>query len=279
MTLPTWSIKELQTRYSLEPTLDDIFVEGIFDKELIDAALKNGDNCWRPVYTIDSVDVCNDILTKHGLTSGNRQRNIALCRELDLPRTTSVSCLIDRDFDFWHNPLQHTHGLVLTEFCDMEVCFFNENTVKQLIVDAGRSKIEHWGIFFSSFKKILRTIFSFRLTLFIEEIKVKLVDITRCITIKNSCLSINFEDYANRCLNGYVLPDKLTEIIDSSDNWCKKLENEDHRSATRGHDFLELMCWVVKKTKGTSSFSKVDSMSRVLILLVPNNADFITRPL
>lgn len=56
MELPRPTIEELISRYTLEPTLDDVFVEGAFDKNILDVRARMQADRRITVYEIDSVD-------------------------------------------------------------------------------------------------------------------------------------------------------------------------------------------------------------------------------
>src|SRR5690349_4122089 len=98
------TILELVTKYELEPTLRDVFVEGPSDKALIDVAMTTLDHA-RVVrtYEIDSIDVPGALVRAKNLKVGNKGRLVTLADEMerlssqDLFR--SVVCLVDLDLD------------------------------------------------------------------------------------------------------------------------------------------------------------------------------------
>jgi hypothetical protein len=98
------TIGELVARYTLEPSLKDIYVEGRTDRALIALALdswprSHGVN----VYDIDSVHIPPELLATKGFTEGNKARVLTLADELDRECTESLTarvvCLADRDLD------------------------------------------------------------------------------------------------------------------------------------------------------------------------------------
>mgnify|MGYP001373265796 CR=1 FL=1 len=96
MTLPRRTINELLTRYDLEPELFDIYVEGYFDRDIIDACLYGKTDINIAIYVIDSIDVGIDVLDKYGLTSGNKQRLIALSKELTCSKNAGSRRIFSR---------------------------------------------------------------------------------------------------------------------------------------------------------------------------------------
>ena len=100
------TIAELFARYELEPELADVFVEGTFDREILVQSLNEVQSGYT-FYEIDVIDIPQDILKKHRLSCGNKQRVIALARELStLPDNVQYQCLVDKDLDHWFGSLE-----------------------------------------------------------------------------------------------------------------------------------------------------------------------------
>lgn len=76
-----WTIDELLARYELEPHLSDVFVEGTFDKEVLTQAFSSTSERFT-FYEINVVNVPKDTVERYGLSSGNKQRLMALAQEL-----------------------------------------------------------------------------------------------------------------------------------------------------------------------------------------------------
>jgi hypothetical protein len=97
-------LDELFVRYELEPSLCDLYVEGLTDKSIIEWFLdKSGLGKEKfTVYEIDTVDIPTEELFKIGLNDANRSRVIFLALQLQqylkncLP---NVVCIADKDFD------------------------------------------------------------------------------------------------------------------------------------------------------------------------------------
>jgi len=97
-------LDELVARYVLEPSLHDVYVEGLTDKCIIQWFLEesNLDTENVAVYEIDTIDIPTDRLFELGLNDNNRSRVIFLAFELQsrfegsLP---TVICIADKDFD------------------------------------------------------------------------------------------------------------------------------------------------------------------------------------
>ena len=89
-------INELVARYTLEPGIRDIYVEGRFDKDVIQWYVQRLGYRDVRVFEIGLVDVAGEILQKYGLRPGEKSRTIALAEELanqlgnDMRQATAV---------------------------------------------------------------------------------------------------------------------------------------------------------------------------------------------
>jgi hypothetical protein len=98
------TILELIALYAFEPTLRDVYVEGVSDRALLELGLEPHDPFGRSkVYAIDDIEVPTDVVAGLGLDIGNKGRLLALAMTLerDSPRDVSgqVVCLVDTDLD------------------------------------------------------------------------------------------------------------------------------------------------------------------------------------
>lgn len=189
-------------RYELEPTLDDVYVEGLFDKEVLDIAYRHTNITPRPIYTADSVELSDAVHIKHNVTKGNKQKLILLCRELAAVNANGrVRFLVDRDTDHWFGPLEQGIGLVWTDYCDIETYFFEKELVRELIVDAGRAQVASWDEFYESFIAVLRQLFAIRLAARELELSVKFIDAKKCLRITGSAIEFDDRNFIIKSLN------------------------------------------------------------------------------
>jgi hypothetical protein len=159
---PQWTIAELLVRYDLEPQLKDVFVEGSFDSDVLRKVFRN--DAQQAVYIIDTVDVGAELLSDHGLSTGNKQRLIVLSRELaEIPREARVRCLVDQDLDRWFGELEANSRLVWTRYNSLELYFYEESFILTLIVDTAKAKFEDFDLLMKSVVYFLRVLFALRL--------------------------------------------------------------------------------------------------------------------
>ncbi|SMP36511.1 hypothetical protein [Shimia sagamensis] len=279
MSIPKRKVEEIRLRYELEPELNDVYVEGSFDKEVVDGVLSFYPEKFRPCYSIDDVEVSGGLLKKHGLTSGNRQRVIALAYELSLPIDTDVRLLIDRDFDDWLRATDPANGLVKTKFCDTETTFFSEDFVKKILLGAAKCKIPDWAGFFSDVKLCLFDLYCLRLEVVSGGFNTALIDIRRCLTLAGGSPNLNINDLIERSLSGCATKHERQELFEKVKDRAKTLRREPHQSVTRGHDFIRVLGWCVRQMKGVKSFQDEEALERLLVLLVGEKKDDLMEPI
>lgn len=270
MILPRRSEDELRTRYLLEPTLDDIYVEGHSDKRILERALDEL-SVSRPVYSIDSVEVSARTLAKFGLTSGAKQRVLALSEHLSLPSDSPVRFLVDRDRDEWFNRLRSQNCLRYSRYCDLESHFFREEIVKDLIVGAGRAKLVDWNSVYSFLISVSRQVFAVRMADDELGLQMTFIDIDRFLKKSDEGIEFDLDQFVIRSChkNGMARMERV--MLDCVERWLSTLASSDVRRSLRGHDFLQIVAWLIIKYGGSIHIAK--SIDNVLYLLVPRIAD------
>lgn len=248
-------IEEIYARYELEPTLCDIYVEGPFDEAVLSQVIRTSGLVAVVPYDIDTVDVPAELLKRHGLTSGRKQRVIALARELAaIPNDPKFRCLVDRDLDHWMGPLESTPRLKWTKYCAMEVYFYNQELIRDLLIGAARSKITDYGEFFDSLSEILRELYSMRLADCELGLLLDWIAPERHVRAEGAYIEFDLEEYTRRLLlkNGKL--SKQAEFEASRANWLELLSG-DPRNYIRGHDYVDLLAWAVRGFSGQREFS------------------------
>lgn len=265
-----WSIDELQARYELEPELDDIFVEGVFDRELLVQASELA-KPRRAIYEIDCVDISADVLARYGLTSGNKQRVMALAYELgSTPQNARVKCLADRDLDHWFGSLPHHPRLQWTLYCSIEAHFLVKEHIEDILVTAGRAKIASLSTLVPSLHTVLRHIYAFRLADKELSFGLKWPSLRKYLSGNSNSISLQVEGYITALLLSNKKAKQRTQFEKSYYAWVKKL-NTDIRLSARGHDFTELLAWAMSEFKGQKEFTSVAAIERLFVLLARSN--------
>lgn len=265
--LPRRSIDDLMLRYELEPSLSDIYVEGDFDRDVLTACVDEQGCSARIVYTVDSVEVPFEILSKYGLTEGNKQRVIALSRELGERVDSKCKFLVDRDLDHWFEDLATVPGLVWTRYCSLELYFFNDELLKRFLIASSRSRISDWQLFIKSFCLVLVFMYAARLADKELDLKVSWVAPDKDLRLVGGLLEFDQESYISKILNKSQQMKQKERFTAAVNSWFAKCLVEDHRLAIRGHDFVALLAFVVKNGKGIPALGTEEAVERALVLL------------
>jgi hypothetical protein len=261
------TIGELKARYDLEPSLRDVFVEGRFDQDILSNCLRGAEHHGRMIYDIDSVEVPTKLLTEHKLTDGNKQRVIALARELEqLPSECQYRCLVDRDLDHWLGPLETTARLVWTEYCSMELYFFMSELLRDIVITTAKSKINNWQEYLDSLVSTLRQMYALRLADSELSWSIEWLTVGRCLSSKESRIVFDNANYTDRLLKKNGKIKEKQKFLSAVDCWLDKLSG-DPRTYIRGHDLIDLLAWTVAEFRGIKEFSSSISIQRLLVLL------------
>ena len=146
--IPGVEIEELYAKYELHPILLDLYVEGEFDRDLINYFLdQRGHSSYVSVFTVDQVEVPDEILVDKSLQTGsNKSRLIALASMLSekfKSIDTNVSCIVDTDHDVLLDQVVNMNNLLYTDYSCMEMYCLNEATLKKFLILGCNLKPSH----------------------------------------------------------------------------------------------------------------------------------------
>lgn len=270
------SIAELEAKYELEPGLDDIYVEGEFDKEIIDKAYAEIEK-QRPVFFIGDIEVPSELVESHGLTIGNKQRVIALSRVFKDTAGSGPLFLIDRDLDDITGP-DYSHGnLVYSKYSDMEGVFLSEAIQKELMIDAACARIDDFEAFLSFARDFAETFSAIRLMALQRGWKNKLIPPIKQVNFKTAPPTLDYKvslavNFSSGNVNG-VTDECLAEFFSLKS--C--LEKMGFRRHCHGHTYIDLLRASILAMRGKRSIEA--ALNDILILLVPKALDCILSPL
>jgi hypothetical protein len=261
-----WSINELRARYELEPQLSDFFVEGVFDREVLSQIPFSKDQSLS-FYEIDTVDISEDILNKYGLTKGNKQRVIALSRELaSLPIDAKVKCLVDRDLDHWFGELAIVRTLKWSVYCSIEVHFLTEKCISDILVVAGRAKIKKLDSFIESLHIIIKQLYALRLADRELSLQLDWPPFRKHLAMKSDRIVLNTDSYTISLLTSNNQGKKRGAFERCCNKWITQL-NCDIRLSARGHDYTELLAWAMNNLGGKKELASSVAIERLFVLL------------
>lgn len=270
------TIDELVARYELEPELRDLYVEGVFDKDVISACIASTKEMGFTVYEIDGVDVPAELVFSHGLTDGNKQRVIVLARELTsiLSNDCSVVCLVDRDLDHWLEELEEIRYLKWTRFCSIESCFGSETTIKAILVDFHGTKIENFPEYFGSLVETLAILYALRLADSHCSWGMTWIPFEKCLSRESNCIRFDSDAYVKRLLINNSKSKKSNDFLASYKHWKETLSG-DFRLYARGHDLVDVLAWSVKPFGGIKALASTLSVERAMVLLAGKSQEVI----
>jgi hypothetical protein len=272
--IPQWNLDELVARYEYEPELTDVFVEGVHDKEVLSEFFKKtSGNKW-VVYEIDVVKIPSEILEQNKLTCGNKSQVIAVARLLGkIEKICGYRCVVDRDLDHWFGLLESTRRLVWTEYCSIELYFFTEEIVRDILITTARSRIPDWGMFFRSFINTLQQLYLLRLAAFEAGWAINWLSFDRCLIVIRGEMVFDLHEYVHRLLLANNRYADIAAFIARSEAWQSKCVG-DPRNQIRGHDFVDLLAWVIGNFNGVKSFASELAVRRIFILLASRITEF-----
>lgn len=273
---PRRSIRELSNRFRFEPSLNDIYVEGGFDKRILDRAFSYL-QIHQPIYLIETIDVPDELVINHGMTLGNKQRVISLSRELALPVDTLVRFLVDTDMDNFLDRRMDFAGLKYTKFCDTEGAFLSEEIIRDLIVIAGRASIPDWNAMFISMEAVVKQLFALRLAFYEVIPQVELKGCVKSLSKQASSILLNEASLLARSCNFPGGHEAIVAVTSRASYWQGHISDLRAQSAGRGHDYIELISWVIRQFGGAKNVA--DAIENILILLVPQVADDLVEPM
>lgn len=267
--IPRFTIDDLRARYDLEPSLDDVYVEGIFDKEIIDRLISLNEKSYRATYEIDAVNVPAELLAKHELTEGSKQRVIALARELaKLKGRHHYRCLVDRDLDHWFGELEKTKSLTWTDHTSIELYYLSEDFVKDIILVTARCNIANWRTFYDSLIEALRLTYAMRLADRSLKLSMRWINLDKSLSARDSQLVFDHGGYVKKLLVANQKASHIPEFEKEVLRWKAKLTN-DPRSHIRGHDLVSMIAWSIRSFKGQKEYASDAAIERIFVLLAP----------
>ena len=265
-------IAELAAMYELEPQLRDVYVEGTFDKALVEWILYEGHARTAVVREIDSVDIPLVLAQKYGYPSNNRGRVMALARELETAlavKRNCATCLIDADFDHILGTRHALKMLLSTDYSSMELYFFDVRTLAKFLTLVVQGFPKSAESTLREIEKALSDLFAIRLALYNRNWKIPMISFERCCRLSHAGVQLDTKEYIVRLLNAGNRYGQRTEFAREFEE-CRKTLTGDPRHHIHGHDFLHILSWYVGQHKG-QALSEA-AMSRSMLACADSNA-------
>ena len=252
-------LDELIVLYRLEPGLKDIYVEGINDENLIEWVLSAHNIKDIRVYSIDGIEVNDDILKRHGLNKGsNRSKVLALSAELaqSLPVTRKIVCIADRDQEDYLPSNLGNSFLEFTDYNSIELYLLKSSMICKFIsLVLGGFPISEDRLVAQAIP-ILEDLYILRLAGQVLNWNMEWIPFTKKYVKITEKFSFDRERFQKAYLlkNGKwyrraVFAAKVEEL--------RSMLKDDLRLRLRGHDLMELLYHAVKKLKSSRKFGDV----------------------
>lgn len=260
------TVEELLARYTLEPSLRDIYVEGSSDRVIVEWYLSASDLGDAAVYNIDTVEIPRELLDGLGLENGNRGRIIALAKELEshlAGPAPQVTCLADRDFDTVLGINLEAEPLLLTDYTCMEMYCFDPRVLQKYLTVGLRGFPDPASDVLERLSLILEDLFLIRLASRILGINEALPDFTRCCSLVGANIRFDREEYARRLTNKARRSSDLRRLLETAESY-RGVGPGDPRHRVHGHDYITLLRWYLGNRRVAPKLLDQDVMERTL---------------
>jgi hypothetical protein len=249
-------ISEILMTYELEPEINDIYVEGITDKLVINRFLSKN-NCSdflvKEISDIDFNELDSDKYGELTFCSNNKNKLIVLTFELlELPNVddlNNITIIIDKDFDYVFNRMTINKFLKYTDYNSIEMYLYNENCLNNFfITNRGFSLTTEEIIdYLDEILKdcfLISSIFNDDLTINKEK-KVKYTN--SIVKKKDKKFYFSLEDHLKKDLNQFSKTKEFDIYKESIQKLKYKIKEYDKRDIIRGHDFIEIFHYILDK--------------------------------
>ncbi|WNC95037.1 hypothetical protein RI103_34750 [Paraburkholderia sp. FT54] len=247
--IPKRTIKEIVVKYQLEPSIREVFVEGLFDRDLFKWFLKKLELSAVKVYPIASVEVDGDMLKRYGLTSGERQRLIAFAEEASAlgAVSTVVSCVIDSDLDYVLGIERDCPLLTRTDGTSAELLAWKTEVLQRFCsMVLGSDRPEAVVETILAVEPKICNVFLLRCALAKLGLSWELIEVDILFDRKNP---ITFDDYCRRVANKNSGLKDLPSITECLKELGAQAEAIPRQRRMRGHDLMEAARKVLQNTR------------------------------
>ncbi|WP_445289436.1 hypothetical protein [Variovorax atrisoli] len=249
---------ELVTRYTFEPLVRDIYVEGEYDVAVLGWYLstKKHDVGVYPVSTVKIENPQN--------TNGNKGRVIALMSFLDNeipPTADGVRGIIDRDISTIANTLDQNRLIWPTDFASMDCYCWSPRILEKIFSLLFRRELNQKII--EGISTALQESFLARAAKHIVASEVKWITFTRCCTFESGQIKFDQEEHATRM---YQSAGRM-DVLNAARAWVVDARNQlagDGRLYMHGHDLVEILSWIGLKMKVDKTICAEENLHRTL---------------
>lgn len=237
---------EIVTKYELEDSVKDIYVEGEDDRSFYATHYKQGGKTF---WDISSIDFSKEKpeLEKSDYEAGNRDKIIYLLNYLKEKNITNVRGIIDKDI------LLHTRGIPdnefiwTTDYSCLEMYFFTKENIEKV----QRNTLKTMTLsFIEDVMKKLQSITAIRIVEKQMNLSLRKPDMCSCIVVDGKKGILIDENKYVKCL--FDKSDKEHKgqmvLFKNKVEECKKnIKDDNPRDCLNGHDLIAALTQCVKK--------------------------------
>lgn len=260
-------LKELDALYRLEPILNDIFVEGPEDSNLIEYFLFHHDLLNVQVYSVDVIDFGEAGATMDDL-DGNKKRVLYLAHYLGKlieEKDLRLTFIVDRDFDTIDENYDSLPTVIYTDFANLEMYLLNEPSLRKfstLVLKKFPLKADE---IIAQITPLLVDVFALRYARLKLNNSWHLPALDKVFKINSQVVVYNREKLVqsfvdkNKCTQSTAEIEEYFAVIES-----KLTQLKDTRFFVHGKDYFEILFLLIRKVRNVHNF-KFKTFERAFI--------------
>ncbi len=252
--IPRRTIDELVIRYKLEPELRDVYVEGDFDRSLIEWFIDGINSAGVKVYKIETVEVPSEIVDAVTRREGNKGRVIALAKEIE-SRTgidLNILCIVDSDLDEHLTEIVEGRYICRTDYSCMESYLYDQEIVERLFILYFGIAEDKAADFLCDSGAILLDLYLVRLVKYLLAPGISWMDPRKCMMESNGQLVLDLEEFVRRLLNKSEWKEGEERFFEEIEN-CRQRLRGDTKHSLHGHDMVVVVITWVRQIAGVTS--------------------------
>lgn len=263
--IPRRTIEEIITLYELENEINDIYVEGAFDKHFLEWYFLQNKINEISIYEINDIEIDDSEISEQ-FEKNNRDRIIYLIVKLnENVLLKNFKGLIDQDILKYTRGIPNIVNLLVTDFSCLEMYMFcKEVFIKVNKLSLG-NKVKNINEFMEDIVSITRVLASICIYEKREKIGLVKVDFTKHIKIENERAKLNFDKYLLAILNKNSITAKFKEIRSSLEEIEKEILADDPRNYINGHQMISTTNSVLRKMHIISPQIDDDTVRKIII--------------
>ncbi len=244
------SINELITLHELEPTLKEVFVEGLTDVQILRWFMDANSCSSVPVYSVDTVEVTAFHLAKYNLTSNNRNRLFVLAHELKSDKIDLVDrilCIIDKDLNSLIVESIDTNVLILTDYSSLEMYTFSSEPLGKFLTIYCRGYPISAADMMKQIAPTLKELFLIRATN--EDLRLQLspLEFQKYCVMRGREVASARDRYLSAYLNKNGKRGEFDSFLEHVDRFRQSVLGEE-RNFIHGHDYVNLLAWYLSQS-------------------------------